>query len=372
MADPRGDGARPGRHDRRDLDTGFSHPPSASRARHGIADAGLLAGAPNFGLVLTLVAWGAAVDRWGERAGRADRFDRDDAGRGGFVVRRRLALARADARRQRRDGRLHELGERSARLPGWFPPHRRGLAMGIRQASQPVGIAFASLGPAARRTRDIDRIRIRGSARAARAALLSVRRRRDPPRSAHATAGGTATSNPYRGSRMLARIHLASMLAQRRSSRCRRLGSIWFTVDFGWSPIAAGALIAPAQLLGAVTRIGAGVWSDRVQSRPAAAQAGRGRVHHRDARDRCIRLARVGGPGCAGLRRRQLRERRRQRARVHRGRRTRGRSMVGPSARHSEHRAAPRGCARRACRGCRDSGVFRGCPPRSPWSRWRP
>ncbi len=32
-----------------------------------LTEAGLVAGAPNLGLVLSLVVWGAAADRWGER-----------------------------------------------------------------------------------------------------------------------------------------------------------------------------------------------------------------------------------------------------------------------------------------------------------------
>src|SRR5688572_21561119 len=32
-----------------------------------LAEAGLLAAAPNVGVLLTLVLWGAATDRWGER-----------------------------------------------------------------------------------------------------------------------------------------------------------------------------------------------------------------------------------------------------------------------------------------------------------------
>ena len=38
-----------------------------------LAQAGLLAAAPNVGVLLTLVLWGAAVDRWGERGGARDR-----------------------------------------------------------------------------------------------------------------------------------------------------------------------------------------------------------------------------------------------------------------------------------------------------------
>ena len=32
-----------------------------------LAEAGLIATAPNVGVLLTLILWGAAVDRWGER-----------------------------------------------------------------------------------------------------------------------------------------------------------------------------------------------------------------------------------------------------------------------------------------------------------------
>ena len=93
---------------------------------------------------------------------------------------------------------------------GWFPPERRGLAMGIRQMAQPLGVAVAAV-----------TIAVVADAHGSHAALwvpavaarLAVRWRRrwsiDPPRPAPRRA---AHRNPYRGRPFLARIHGVSVL----------------------------------------------------------------------------------------------------------------------------------------------------------------
>lgn len=101
-----------------------------------LAEAGLLAAAPNVGLLLTLVLWGSLVDRWGERA----------------VLVTGLALATSAATAALFATGYVALGiafvaigmfgactgSASGRVViGWFPPQRRGLAMGIRQTSIP-------------------------------------------------------------------------------------------------------------------------------------------------------------------------------------------------------------------------------------------
>ena len=63
------------------------------------------------------------------------------------------------------------------------------------------------------------------------------------------------------------RIHLVSMLLVIPQFVLAQFGLVWFTVGFGWSALAAGALVSLAQFVGALGRIGAGVWSDRVASR---------------------------------------------------------------------------------------------------------
>src|ERR1700689_2575258 len=104
-----------------------------------LAQAGLLAAAPSLGMVLALVAWGAAAGRHG--GGRVSAggpplpaaFPFAAAAAGGYVglgVRFVLGGAAA-ASTSAASGRV---------VIGWFPRSRRGLAMGIRQISQPLGV----------------------------------------------------------------------------------------------------------------------------------------------------------------------------------------------------------------------------------------
>ena len=97
--------------------------------------AGLFTSAPTVGMVLTLVAWGALADRVGERwviaggtalaalaAAGAAMTSENYVLLGAFLLLSGMANASANAA----SGRL---------VVGWFPRHRRGLAMGIRQMS---------------------------------------------------------------------------------------------------------------------------------------------------------------------------------------------------------------------------------------------
>ncbi|GAA1598635.1 hypothetical protein GCM10009731_59480 [Streptomyces globosus] len=112
-----------------------------------LAGAGLLVSCPIAGILLGLVGWGAVADRYGERLALSA---------GLFAATAAMAAAAAVA-----DGGTALLGfllaaagaggssvnSASGRLViGWFPPGRRGMAMGVRQASQPVGTAVAAGG----------------------------------------------------------------------------------------------------------------------------------------------------------------------------------------------------------------------------------
>src|SRR5690349_16874262 len=109
-----------------------------------LAQSGLLVSSPVFGVLCSLVLWGAITDRVGERwvltaglagasvalaaAAVADRF---------VVVGALLFAAGACAACvQVASGRL---------ILGWFPVAQRGLAMGLRQTGQPLGVGLAAL-----------------------------------------------------------------------------------------------------------------------------------------------------------------------------------------------------------------------------------
>ena len=110
-----------------------------------LTEVGLLVAAPTTGLVLALYLWGAAADRWGERVVIA-------CGLG--LAAGSLALAAWAAHGMLALGLLLVLAgaagasvySASGRLVmGWFDAKERGLAMGIRQTSTPLGMGLAAL-----------------------------------------------------------------------------------------------------------------------------------------------------------------------------------------------------------------------------------
>lgn len=230
-----------------------------------LAAAGLLAGAPNLGLVLSLVAWGAATDRFGERrvilvglaltvlAVAASTAVHGFAALGLALV----ASGALSACTNSASGRL---------IAGWFPAERRGLAMGIRQTCQPLGMALAALAvPPLAAAGGIGAALWLGGVLAAVSLAACAIVVRDPARPSRAAVA--ATGNPYRASSTLVRIHAVSVLLVVPQFALSTFGLVWFTVGFGWSALAAGSLVAASQFAGAAGRIVVGVWSDREGSR---------------------------------------------------------------------------------------------------------
>ncbi|KQO61364.1 MFS transporter [Curtobacterium sp. Leaf261] len=231
-----------------------------------LATAGLLAGAPTFGMVLTLIAWGAITDRIGERIVIA----------GGLVL---TALATLAAFASAGDPVLLGLsfllaGMTSAStnaasgrvVVGWFPKHRRGLAMGIRQMSQPLGVSIAALTvPTIAEAHGIRAALVLPIALTVVLAVLCAIGIANPPRPTRPT--GDAATSPYRSSSFLWRIHAVSILLVVPQFTLSTYGLVWLTGDLGWSALGAGVLVGASQFVGALGRIGVGVWSDRAGSR---------------------------------------------------------------------------------------------------------
>lgn len=232
-----------------------------------LAQAGLVAAAPTIGVMLTQVAWGAFVDRRGERltlllglgATALAGVLAAGLGAGTGVVALGLALLLAGAA-------AASTGAASGRVVvGWFPPHRRGLAMGIRQMAQPVGVGIAAISIAVTAASAGLRAAMLiplGAAVVAGALVAVVVL--DPPRGpvqAH------EARNPYRENAYLARIHGVSVLLVVPQFLVWTFALVWLVQDRDWSPGAAGALVAVAQVAGALGRIGAGALSDVVSSR---------------------------------------------------------------------------------------------------------
>ncbi|MFL0360195.1 MFS transporter [Curtobacterium flaccumfaciens] len=229
--------------------------------------AGVLAAAPTFGMVLTLIAWGAITDRFGERVVIA----------GGLVL---TTLAVVAAWLAAGDPVLLGLaflagGMTSAStnaasgrvVVGWFPKERRGLAMGIRQMSQPLGVTLAAVTvPQLAEGSGIRAALVLPIVLCAVLAVCCAIGITDPPRPARATVATTTTANPYRSSGFLWRVHAVSVLLVVPQFTLSTYGLVWL-VGLGWSTPAAGLLVGAAQFVGAIGRILVGGWSDRAGSR---------------------------------------------------------------------------------------------------------
>jgi MFS family permease len=234
-----------------------------------LAQAGLLASAPTLGLVFTLVAWGALTDRVGERWVIA----------GGMALTAAAAIGAMTASGYVWLGLFLLLGGAASAstnsasgrvVVGWFPKERRGLAMGIRQMCQPIGVAVSALCvPMLAQGGGVAAAMALPFAATAVLAVVSAIVIVDPPRPARAAAASAPDrrGGPYAGSRTLLRIHLASALLVVPQFTVSIFGFVWLTVDKGYPLVAAGVVVGVSQLIGAVGRVGVGMLSDRVGSR---------------------------------------------------------------------------------------------------------
>lgn len=231
-----------------------------------LTQVGLLVACPTAGLVLALYLWGAAADRWGERVVIA-------AGLGGAAG--ALAVAAWGPRGMVAFGGLLVLAgaagasvySASGRLVmGWFSARERGLAMGIRQTSTPLGMGVAALAmpPLAGGHGLTGAIGFLAALCGAIAVLIAVFAA-DPARPK--AAASEPAPNPYRGSNLLWRIHGSAALLVVPQFTAGAFALVLLVDVRGWSPVHAGQLIAVAQGLGALSRILVGRWSDRVGNR---------------------------------------------------------------------------------------------------------
>jgi MFS family permease len=231
-----------------------------------LEQASILVACPTAGLLLTLVAWGAAADRWGERlvlgaglalAGAILLAGSATHGLAPLAICLALAGA-AGASVYAASGRL---------ILGWFPVRQRGLAMGIRQSAQPLGVMVAALVlPALGAVSRSAALVFLGTFCLAAAVLVAVAVRDParPPRPAGARGG-----SPYRGQpgRVLCRIHAASALLVVPQFAVSTFALVFLVDQHGLAATTAGRLLAVAQACGAASRLAAGAWSDRVGSR---------------------------------------------------------------------------------------------------------
>jgi sugar phosphate permease len=165
-----------------------------------LAGAGLISAMPKFGMVPTLIAWGYVVDRAGERfvlwvgsaltaaAALAAALSDSLAVIAVFLFLGGMAAASSNSA----SGRL---------VVGWFPPERRGLAMGIRQTAQPLGVGLGALVmPQVAHSHGTGAALLFPAAVCAVAAVVCAAAVVDPPRPVRSEAPAEDLANPYRGS----------------------------------------------------------------------------------------------------------------------------------------------------------------------------
>ncbi|WP_238304685.1 MULTISPECIES: MFS transporter [Mycobacterium] len=247
---------------------GFAFLIPALRSAGGIplTQSSLLASIPSWGMVLTLLPWGYAVDRLGERTV--------------LTVSSALTAVAAFALASQHSffaiGALLFLGGMAAAgcntaggrlVSAWFPPHQRGVAMGIRQTAQPVGIALGALVMPELAEQDAISALWFPAVCCTIAAVIAAIGIADPGRRARQCASIEELANPYRESSVLWRIHAVSGLMMMPQAVTVTFMLVWLMDHRGWSSAMAGALVTACQLLGALGRIVVGRLSDRLGSR---------------------------------------------------------------------------------------------------------
>jgi len=233
-----------------------------------LAEAGLLASTPTIGMVLTLIAWGALADRIGERWVIA----------GGLLLTALATLGAIAAQGYIALGIFFLLGGMASAstnaasgrvVVGWFPKDRRGLAMGIRQTCQPLGVTIAAVTiPLIASASGVGAALLLPLIMTAVLAVACAIGIANPPRAPKTTdAASAAAQNPYRTSGFLWRIHGVSALLVVPQFTLSIFGLVWLVTEVHLSALAAGLLVGVSQFIGALARILVGVLSDRVGSR---------------------------------------------------------------------------------------------------------
>jgi MFS family permease len=231
-----------------------------------LTEASLLSSMPSWGMVATLLLWGYVLDRVGERIVLS----------AGSALTAAATYGAASAHSPVWTGVYLFLGGMAAAscntaggrlVSAWFPPHQRGLAMGIRQTAQPLGIAVGALVMPELAERGPRAGLMFPAVVCTVAAIASAIGIINPPRKSRKTATEQELASPYRGSWVLWRIHAVAGLLMMPQTVTVTFMLVWLMDDHGWSVTAAGGMVTIAQLLGAVGRIMVGRWSDRVGSR---------------------------------------------------------------------------------------------------------
>lgn len=224
--------------------------PALKAERHmSLAEGALWSAMPSLGMAATLFAWGYLLDRIGERIVLTV----------GLALTAAAAFAAASVHSMLAAGVLLLLGGMAAAssitasgrlVTGWFPPEQRGVVMGLRQTAQPLGIALAALVMPELAKRNFSLALLFPAVLCAVAAVASAVGVLDPPRSTRQAADDRELANPYRGPKVLWRIHVASALLVVPQNVVLTFMLVWLIGGRGWSTAAAGGLLAVATARG--------------------------------------------------------------------------------------------------------------------------
>lgn len=236
-----------------------------------LGQASVLVSTPIAGLLVSLALWGAIADRWGERVTLG----------AGLGIAGLALLAASGTRHPMALGAclfVAGLGGASIHaasgrlILGWFAARERGLAMGVRQTGQPLGVGLAALAlptlaGAHGRAAGIVLLAVCSLT----AAILVAAFVRDPPPDGGPGAAGDGRpaeggGSPYR-TPVLWRIHGASALLVVPQFAVSAFALVYLVDARGWHAASAGRMLAAAQMGGALARLLVGHWSDRAGSR---------------------------------------------------------------------------------------------------------
>lgn len=222
---------------------------------------GSILGAMTLGAMVSLVPWGLLIDRAGERwplaAGIAVCAVALWFATTGGAPSLALGLFVVGA-----FGAVSNVASGSA-VAGWFGPAERGLALGIRQASVPLGGAIAAVAlPPLVAGGDPRKGLLALGAVCAVMALACATGVRD----AASRRGRVRGRGPFRD-RTLWRLALASSLLVASQVSVIGFVAIYLHDERGLSQVAAGVSLAAIQIAGVAVRIAVGRWSDRLALR---------------------------------------------------------------------------------------------------------
>jgi MFS family permease len=271
------------------------------------AQAGMLAGLPSLGLLLTLLVWGLVIDRFGERPTMALSLVLTACALGLLwavsglwgAVAVLLLVGAVGGPVNAASGRL---------VLSWFSERERGLAMGVRQSALPLGVGVSALvlpwaagawgfvgamtlpavlallavpfvlampasapvrPPAPEAAGDVAAGDTAGDAAHTESSAgtdAADHAGHTETGEASEVAARPAAGSPYRHGHIW-RVHGVSMLLGVPQIALMTYAVIYLVQEQGWSPPAAGAVVAVAQVPGAAGRLLLGVWSDRTGDR---------------------------------------------------------------------------------------------------------